>query len=75
MDNDLLVLIRLLLKKTFLTTKEIEKETGSSRRQILYRIEKINHMLEEDNKIPIHISNKGDIIINPESKKYLKIFA
>lgn len=73
MDNELLVLIRLLLKKSFLTTKEIETETGASRRQITYRMEKLNHMLKAQNTNPIRISTHGDILMDQEIKHTLRL--
>lgn len=73
MDNELLVLIRLLLKKSFLTTKEIETETGASRRQITYRMEKLNHMLKEHCDDTIRMSTRGDIIMNQEIKRTLRL--
>lgn len=73
MDNELLVLIRLLLKKSFLTTKEIEAETGASRRQITYRMEKLNHMLKAQNTNAIRISTHGDILMDQEIKHTLRL--
>lgn len=73
MDNELLVLIRLLLKKSFLTTKEIEVETGASRRQITYRMEKLNHMLKEHAANTIRISTRGDIMMDQEIKHTLRL--
>lgn len=73
MDNELLVLIRLLLKKSFLTTKEIEVETGASRRQITYRMEKLNHMLKEHAANTIRISTRGDIMMDQEIKHILRL--
>ena len=72
MDNDLLILTRLLLKKSFLTTKEIEKETGATRRQITYRMDKLNHMLEDQDVAPITIAHRGEVMIELETKKTLK---
>ena len=69
MDNELLVLIRLLLKKSFLTTKEIEVETGASRRQM----EKLNHMLKEHAANTIRISTRGDIMMDQEIKHTLRL--
>lgn len=73
MDNELLVLIRLLLIKSFLTTKEIEVETGASRRQITYRMEKLNHMLKEHAANTIRISTRGDIMMDQEIKHTLRL--
>ena len=72
MDNELLLLTRLLLKKSYLTTKEIEKETGATRRQISYRIEKLNRMLEETKTSTITIAHRGEIMMEADTKKMLK---
>lgn len=72
MDNELLILMRLLLKKSFLTTKEIEKETNATRRQISYRLDKLNRILEEQKVSPITIAHRGEIIIEPQTKKAVK---
>lgn len=72
MDNELLVLMRLLLKKSFLTTKEIEKETNATRRQITYRLGKINRLLEEYHVSPVTIAQRGEIIMEAETKKVIK---
>lgn len=45
MDNKLYALINLLCKNTYLTLKEIEQQTSCTRRQVLYRLEKINQEL------------------------------
>lgn len=72
MDNELLVLMRLLLKKTFLTTKEIEKETGATRRQISYRLEKLNYLFEEAHVPLIAIGHRGEIVMEHATKQELK---
>lgn len=72
MDNELLVLMRLLLKKSFLTTKEIEKETNATRRQITYRLGKINRLLEEYHVSPVTIAQRGETIMEAETKKVIK---
>lgn len=72
MDNDLLLLTRVLLKKSFLTTKEIEKETGATRRQITYRLDKLNRLLEEHHAPIITIAHRGEVMVEAVTKKTLK---
>lgn len=45
MDNKVYGLISLLCKSTYITLKEIEHQTSSTRRQVLYRLDKINQEL------------------------------
>lgn len=72
MDNELLVLMRLLLKKSFLSAKEIEKETNASRRQVTYRLAKMNRLLEEMDVPAVSVTNRGEIIMEAETKKAIK---
>lgn len=72
MDNDLHVLMRLLLKKSVLSIKEIEKETGATRRQVTYRLEKLNYLFEEKQLPPITISYQGELVIEEQTKRELR---
>lgn len=72
MDNDLHVLMRLLLKKSVLSIKEIEKETGATRRQVTYRLEKLNYLFEEKKLPPITISYQGELVIEEQTKRELR---
>ncbi|SJZ68113.1 BglG family transcription antiterminator [Anaerorhabdus furcosa] len=68
MDNKVHALVSLLSKNSFLTLKEIETETQSTRRQIYYRIEKINQELS-GTKIEVI---KSSITITEDIKNNLK---
>ena len=72
MDNELHVLMRLLLKKSILNVKEIEKETGATRRQVTYRLDKLNYLFEEKQLPFITISHHGEILIKEETKHELR---
>lgn len=72
MDNDLLILIRLLLKKSLLITYDLQNETHSTRRQVAYRIEKLNFMLEHHNCKPITFGMHGEVYLEAQTKSALK---
>ena len=48
MDNDILILMQFLLKKTYLTLKDIEVGINVTRRQATYRIDKLNMLLKSE---------------------------
>lgn len=72
MDNDLLTLIRLLLKKSLLTTNDLQNETHSTRRQVAYRVDKLNSMLLMKSCKPISFGVHGEVNLDHDSKKVLK---
>lgn len=72
MDNDLHALIRLLIKKSVLSIKEIEVETGATRRQVTYRLEKLNYFFEEKHLPLIIISHQGELVIEDQTKRELR---
>ncbi|MEG0094070.1 MAG: BglG family transcription antiterminator [Erysipelotrichaceae bacterium] len=67
MDNKVHALIGLLSKSSFLTLKEIETQTSSTRRQIYYRLDKINQELV-DRKLEV---SKGSITITEDIRNKL----
>jgi len=52
MDNDVLILMQFLFKKTYLTLKDIETGINVTRRQAIYRINKLNTILKTE-KVPL----------------------
>lgn len=72
MDNELVILIRILCKKSFLTTKELEKECDATRRQITYRMEKLNRILRQHHAPVIKIAQRGEIRIEAKTKNVLR---
>lgn len=53
MDNELLALMTLLSKKTYLSLTELESDAMATRRQITYRLDKLNNLLKEANITPV----------------------
>lgn len=74
MDNDIISLLQFLLKKTYLTLKEIEMGIHITRRQATYRIEKLNQMLMAEHVPPIVLNSSGprDVTIQKETKKAIE---
>lgn len=71
MDNDLLAMAQLLVKKAFITMKEMELEQAATRRQIKYRIDKLNERLHEEKVPAIRIGADKRILISAKTKHAL----
>lgn len=74
MDNDVLVLIRFLSKKSYLTLKDIERGIQVTRRQAMYRIDKLNSLLKGEGSPLISVDStavKG-ISIEKETAEAMK---
>lgn len=71
MDKDLILIIKILAKRTLITADELEDKTNSSKRQLTYRLNKINEILK-DKKLPlVSIGYNKDIIVQSDTKKFL----
>ena len=74
MDKDLTILINMILNKTIITLNELEQETLSTKRQVTYRIDKINAFIR-DNGFPIlSIGQQKDILIDLKTREFLTEF-
>lgn len=73
MDKDILILIKFLSKKKYLTLTDIENSLGITRRQSKYRLQKLNDLLKSENVTPIVISSSStkNLIIADDSKKVI----
>lgn len=71
MDKNLIALIKILIKKSYITRTDLEVETNCSKRQITYRLEKINDLVEAKKLPPIEYGNQKEIIIKTETKNFL----
>lgn len=71
MDKELILIVELLLKRTLVTSKELNDKTGLSKRQIAYRINKINDLLKPKKVTPISFGSNQDIILKPETRDAL----
>lgn len=68
MDKELLLILKLLLERTLITTKELKDATGLSIRQITYRISKINDLLRSQKVPPISLKYNEDLILKSETR-------
>ena len=73
MDKDILLLMKFLSKKSFITLADIENSLEITRRQAKYRIQKLNDLLNEEKVPPILISssNTKDIVVSDDTKKVI----
>lgn len=68
MDKELVLILKLLLERTIITTKELTDVTGLSIRQITYRISKINDLLIPQKVPPISLRHNKDLILKTETR-------
>ncbi|WP_238915669.1 BglG family transcription antiterminator [Clostridium sp. YIM B02555] len=72
MDKEIVSILQILLNSTLITTKGLQEETNSTKRQITYRLNKINDMFKVK-KVPLITSGANkDIIIQKETKDVIK---
>lgn len=71
MDKELLIILELLLKRTLVTAKELNDKTGLSKRQIAYRINKINDLLKPKKATSISFGANQEIVLNSETRDAL----
>ncbi len=72
MDKDIVSILQILLNSTLITTKGLQEETNSSRRQITYRLDKINEMFKVKKAPLISLGTNKDIIVPKETKRVIK---
>lgn len=73
MDKDIESILRILLNSTVVTMKGLQEETDSSRRQITYRLSKINDLLKAQKAPVISLGSQGDTIITKETKDVIRV--
>ena len=72
MDKEIISILQILLNSTLITTKGLQDETNSTKRQIIYRISKINDMLKVKKAPLISLTTNKDIIVERETKDAVK---
>lgn len=72
MDKDILILMKFLSKKSFITLADLENSLEMTRRQAKYRIQKLNDLLKEEVP-PILVSSSAtkDIVVSDDTKKVI----
>lgn len=74
MDQGVIVFIRLLLERSIVTVGEASNELSVTRRQLLYRLEKINKLLSDEQYIPIMLGSQKEFLVDTSSRKFLVEF-
>lgn len=72
MDKEIISIIQILLNNTLINLDRLQEESNSSKRQINYRIDKINDMLKRKNAPLIYIKSEKDTVIRKETKNAIK---
>lgn len=70
MDQDLLFLTRLLVRRSLVSIEDILIETDASQRQIFYRLDKLNSLLDKNKVKSIKIENRIFVLEN-ETRDFL----
>ncbi|UWD49222.1 BglG family transcription antiterminator [Clostridioides difficile] len=72
MDKEIVSILQILLNNTLITADELQEESNSSKRQITYRINKINDILKVK-KVPlIYLRADKDIIVKKDTKDAIR---
>ncbi|MDO3411122.1 BglG family transcription antiterminator [Saccharibacillus sp. CPCC 101409] len=72
MDKEIVSILRVLLSSTVVTAESLQEETRSSKRQITYRMNKINDIFKERKAPPIVLGAQKDTLIPKETKEAIK---
>lgn len=72
MDKEIVSILQILLNSTLITADELQEESNASKRQITYRINKINDILKVK-KVPlIYLKADKDIIVKKDTKDAIR---
>ncbi|WP_286907453.1 BglG family transcription antiterminator [Clostridium sp. UBA1652] len=72
MDKEIVSILQILLNSTLVTTKGLQEETNSSKRQITYRLDKINELFKSKKAPLITLGTNKDIVVPKETKDAIK---
>lgn len=73
MDKEIVVILEALLNSSSITATSLQEEYNYTKRQVIYRINKINDMLKAK-KVPlIYLKSNKEIVINKETKEEIKV--
>lgn len=71
MDREIIFLLKSIMKRSFYTIDDAQTETESTKRQITYRLEKVNQLVDEVGLLPITIGTQKEFLIDVKTKDYL----
>jgi len=68
MEVELLLLMQSIANKAYLSVDDLMIQTKVSKRQIMYRIDKVNQILHASNKEPIQLGSNGELVITSQMR-------
>ena len=71
-DKEIVLILKILLNNSLITTRRLQEESNYSKRQINYRINKINDMLQVKNVPLISLRADKEIMISKATKDAIK---
>lgn len=71
MDNELILLMQALVKKMYVSLNDFMIDEKVSKRQILYRIDKLNQLLKDKSVSPVVIGSHNELILSNETKEVI----
>lgn len=74
MDYDIIALVRLINKRSFMTLLDAMNETKATRRQILYRLDKLNRLLLDESLPTITIGAHKEFVVSEATHDFLVRF-
>lgn len=74
MDKDIIALVRLIVKRSFTTLYDVEKETDATKRQITYRLDKLNQLIEDNGFQAIILGSQKEFLIEEATRDFLVQF-
>ncbi len=72
MDKDIVSILQVILNNTLITIEGLQEETNSTKRQVTYRIDKINEILKAEKLPRITLGNNKNIIVEEKTRDALK---
>lgn len=72
MDKDIVSILQVILNNTLITIEGLQEETNSTKRQVTYRIDKINEILKAEKLPRITLGNNKNIIVEKKTRDELK---
>lgn len=73
MEVELLLLMQSIANKAYLSVDDLMIQTKVSKRQIMYRLDKINQILKTSNQLSIQLSSSGELVITPDIRSAIEL--
>ena len=71
LDKEILLLLKSIIKRSFYTVSDAQKDTNATRRQIMYRLEKLNQLIEDYELLPVVLGHQQEFLVDVETRDFL----